>query len=346
MNKLSNRKKITNTLIISLGILILFTAGIGLFPGGPRRVVKAIVRRLPFPTLTPLPTLTPTPRPTYTVFPTWTPVPLTGAEVTLVGAGDLVKCGDLNTTKNIVSLFQRFPEATIFTAGDNSNDSGTLEQYQECVAPAWRPVKARMRPCVGNHDYYTPGAEGYYDYFRAKAGDPNRGYYSYNLGAWHIIVLNSNCREVGGCRPDSPQETWLKADLAAYPTQCTLAYWHEPLFVTGLEGTVGMRSFWEDLYAAGAEIVVNGHEHHYERYAPQDPHGNLDLDRGIIEFIVGTGGAPLETPLGDPRINSEVIIAQVHGIIKFTLRPGSYDWEFIPIDEQAQTDSGSGLCHE
>jgi len=119
MNKLSNRKKITNTLIISLGILILFTAGIGLFPGGPRRVVKAIVRRLPFPTLTPLPTLTPTPRPTYTVFPTWTPVPLTGAEVTLVGAGDLVKCGDLNTTKNIVSLFQRFPEATIFTAGDN-----------------------------------------------------------------------------------------------------------------------------------------------------------------------------------------------------------------------------------
>lgn len=346
MKKLLGRKKIAIPLIVSLGLLILVAAGIWLIPGGPRRVVKAIVRRLPIPTLTPLPTLTPTPRSTSTVFPTWTPAPLTSAEVTLIGAGDLVKCGDPITTNGILSLFQRFPEAAIFAAGDSSNDSGTLEQYQECVAPAWRSIKARVHPAVGNHDYYTPGAEGYYDYFRAAAGDPNRGYYSYNLGAWHILVLNSNCHEVGGCKVGSPQETWLKADLAAYPTQCTLAYWHEPLFVTGLKGSVGLRPFWEDLYAAGAEIVVNGHEHHYERYAPQDPQGLLDPNRGMIEFIVGTGGAPLETPLGDPRVNSQVIIPQVHGVLKFNLRPGSYDWEFIPIDEQAPTDSGSGLCHE
>ena len=199
---------------------------------------------------------------------------------------------------------------------------------------------------VGNHDYYTPLAEGYYNYFGAAAGDPTKGYYSFNLGAWHIVMLNSNCAQVGGCDAGSPQERWLKADLAAHPARCTLAVWHEPLFISGDKNADFTRPFWQDLYNAGAEIVVSGHQHQYERFAPQDAKGRLDLSRGLREFVVGTGGAILEPPLTNGiRRNSETIISQEHGVIQFNLYPTGYDWQFIPVNSQAKGDTGQGECY-
>jgi len=359
-------KNLTFWLII--GLLVVLLAAAGYATRGywkPRRLLgmaKAVVYGTP----TPLPT--PTPRPTFTVFPTWTPAPLQPeTQAILIGAGDIEKCGGdgakqtAGEIEEIIDHLTGTPDTLgapdtqgtsegvgvveIFTAGDNSNDSGTLDEY-ECFKPNWGRFKDRIHPAVGNHDYFTPLAEGYYNYFGAAAGDPTKGYYSFNLGAWHIVMLNSNCAQVGGCNAGSPQESWLKADLVAYPARCTLAVWHEPLFISGDNNATNLRPFWQDLYNAGAEIVVSGHQHQYERFAPQDTDGRLDLSRGIREFVVGTGGGILELPITDGiRHNSETIISQEHGVIEFTLYPTSYQWQFLPVDRQARADAGQGECH-
>ena len=205
-----------------------------------------------------------------------------------------------------------------------------------------------FRSAPGNHDYGTPGAAGYFHYFGAAAGDPEKGYYSYDLGAWHIIVLNSNCAKVGGCQPGSPQEQWLRADLAAHPAACTLAYWHHPLFTSGTHTRDSdlkqMRAFWQDLYETGADVVINGHDHDYERFAPQDPNGLRDAKRGIREFVAGTGGKDLGrfvTRLPNSKVRSQTAF----GVLKLTLHPTSYEWEFVPVHGQTFTDSGHASCH-
>ncbi len=261
----------------------------------------------------------------------------------LVGAGDIASCASVGDEAT-AALLDEIP-GTVFTAGDNVYDHGTPVEFARCYEPSWGRHRARTRPAPGNHDYGTPHAAGYFGYFGEAAGPSERGYYSYDLGAWHIVVLNSNCGAAGGCGPGSPQERWLRADLAAHPAACTLAYWHHPRFSSGPHGgSTAVRAFWQALYEAGAEIVINGHDHLYERFAPQDPDGRLDEEHGIRQFTVGTGGAGLYA-VRRRAPNSEVVNTATFGVLKLTLYPDRYEWEFIPVPGGGFTDRGSGSCH-
>jgi hypothetical protein len=184
-------------------------------------------------------------------------------------------------------------------------------------------------------------------YFGAAAGEPNKGYYSYDLGAWHILALNSECAEVGGCDEASPQGQWLRQNLAEHRNGCLLAYFHRPLFSSG--GAHGndprMKPLWDALYHAGADIVINGHDHDYERFAPQDPEGRADPDHGIREFVVGSGGKNSHRWFAAPKPNSEARNADAFGVLKLTLHPKSYDWEFVSEAGKSFADSGAGHCH-
>jgi acid phosphatase type 7 len=255
-----------------------------------------------------------------------------------VGAGDIAECSkpeDELTAK----LIDRIP-GTVFTAGDDAYPRGTAEEFQKCYDPTWGRFKARTFPTPGNHEYYSPNGDPYYAYFGAKAGTARKGYYSYDLGEWHLIALNSNIDAQTG----SEQERWLKADLAAHPKTCTLAYWHHPVFSSGVHGNDSkMKDIWQTLYRAGADVVVNGHDHNYERFAPQNPEGKAEPRRGIREFVVGTGGAELRD-LATTRPNSEVQNTATYGVIKFVLHPKSYSWEFIPVQGQTFTDKGTQAC--
>jgi hypothetical protein len=191
----------------------------------------------------------------------------------------------------------------------------------------------------------VPDAAGYFSYFGSAAGDPARGYYSFDLGTWHIVALNSNCAYVGGCHAGSPQEQWLRADLAAHPAKCTLAFWHHPLFSSGKFGAwEGMAPFWQALYDAGAEIVLSGHDHNYERFAPQDAAGKADSGRGIVQYVVGTGGKEL-TELLAPMANSIVRDNLTYGVLEIRLGTGQYQWSFTPAAGGTFSDSGSATCH-
>jgi acid phosphatase type 7 len=264
--------------------------------------------------------------------------------VVLVGAGDIADCSDLSGAEATAKLLDAIP-GTVFTAGDNAYEEGTAEQFANCYDPTWGRQKARTRPSVGNHEFHSGGATAYFDYFGPNAGDPKQGYYSYELGSWHIIVLNSECAEVGGCNSGSAQEKWLRADLQAHPSACTLAYWHKPLFSSGAKhgNDLEMKPFWQDLYAAKVAVVINGHDHDYERFAPQDPDGQSDSAYGIREFVVGTGGKN-HRPFAKPLATSEVRNADTYGVLKLTLRPNGYDWEFIPEAGKTFRDSGTGAC--
>ena len=275
---------------------------------------------------------------------TWVVDTSTQSDPVLVGAGDIATCqssGD-EATANLLDGIS----GTVFTLGDNAYENGSAAEFADCYDPSWGRHKARTRPAVGNHDYQTPGASGYFGYFGAAAGDPAKGYYSYNLGEWHVISLNSMCENVGGCGESSPMVTWLKQDLAANPKACTAAYFHHPLFNSGSEyGNIPkMKPSWDALYAAGAEVVLNGHEHVYERFAPQTPAGTADSAQGIREFIVGTGGAS-HYSFGTIQPNSQVRNADTSGVLKLTLHPGSYDWRFVSEGGKTFTDSGSDQCH-
>jgi 3',5'-cyclic AMP phosphodiesterase CpdA len=261
----------------------------------------------------------------------------------LVGAGDIAGCsseGDEATAALLDGI-----DGTVFTVGDNVYESGTDAEFEECYQPSWGRHKARTYPSPGNHEYRTANASGYFDYFGAAAGEPGKGYYSYDLGEWHVVALNGVCEAVGGCEADSPMVRWLEEDLSANPKTCTLAYWHHPLFSSGYNGNQPkMKPTWDTLYAANVDVVVNGHDHSYERFAPQDPNGVADSERGIREFVVGTGGINLR-PFETIEPNSEVRNADAYGVLKLTLRSTSYDWEFVPVAGETFTDSDSGECH-
>jgi acid phosphatase type 7 len=265
------------------------------------------------------------------------------ASVVMVGAGDIAHCST-NTDEATAKLLDGI-SGTVFTLGDNAYNSGTDAQFKNCYDPTWGRYKARTKPSVGNHEYLTSGASGYFGYFGSAAGDPKKGYYSYDRGAWHVIVLNSNCSKVGGCAAGSPQEKWLRADLATHPNKCTLAYFHAPLYSSGEHGnSTSVRPFWKALYQAGADVVLSGHDHDYERFAPQDPYGAFSSARGIREFVVGTGGTYLR-PFGTIKANSQVRNATTHGVLKLTLNSGGYEWKFVPVAGKSFTDSGSASCH-
>jgi acid phosphatase type 7 len=268
---------------------------------------------------------------------------------TLVGAGDIVGCSDLSAAEATAKLIDAIP-GTVFAAGDLAYQRGTYEEFIKCYGPTWGRFKARTRPTPGNHEYNGATATGYFRYWDGRAGDPGKGYYSYDLGAWHIVVLNTNCgsSQLGGCAEGSPEETWLKQDLAAHPNVCTLAYGHHALFSSGLLPKHAehpeLRAFWQDLYDTDADLILAGHEHSYERFAPQDPQGSPDPEHGIREIVVGTGGRS-HTPLGYAKPNSEVRDDKTYGVLKLTLSPGKYRWEFIPVPGQPFRDSGEGVCH-
>jgi hypothetical protein len=303
------------------------------------------------PTVTSVPTFTASPIPS----PTRTATPVTSGDPVIAAAGDIAcdpSDGSFNggngtanscRQKAVSDLFVNRNFSAVLTLGDTQYEDGSLTKYQQSFDPSWGRAKSIIRPAVGNHEYSTAGASGYYDYFGAAAGDRTKGYYSYDIGAWHIIALNSNCSQVGGCGTGSPQEQWLKSDLAAHPTMCTLAYWHHPRFSGGEHGSsTSYDAFWRALYAAGADIVLSGHDHDYERFAPQNPSGAADPN-GIQQFVVGTGGKNHYT-FTTTLPNSLVRNSDTYGILKLTLHAASYDWQFVPEAGKTFTDSGTRNC--
>lgn len=289
--------------------------------------------------------------------------PLGAAEAILIGAGDIAKCGGAlagaeGTARLLDQFFVDFAappaelpgeqtptQAVVFTLGDNAYTRGTAKQFAECYDATWGRHKARTRPAIGNHEYQTRDARPYFNYFGEAAGDRDKGYYSYDLGDWHIVVLNTVCVAVDGCAPGSTQYEWLVQDLKNNPSPCTLAYMHHPLFSSGKHrGETEIRPLVEALYEAGAEVMLAGHEHNYERFAPQTPLGGFEPSRGIRQFVVGTGGRE-RRKFRKAVPHSEVRDRSTYGVLKLSLHPDSYDWEFIPIEGGAFRDSGSEKCH-
>jgi hypothetical protein len=265
------------------------------------------------------------------------PNPIPSAPQTFVGAGDIGWCGS-PAPEQTARLLDGIG-GTVFTAGDNAYFSGTAEEFRNCYDPSWGRHKGRTRPVPGNHEYESANAQPYFDYFGPAAGPPGLGYYSYELGDWHVVALNSNIPvDVG-----SAQAAWLRGDLGSSSRKCTLAYWHHPLFTSGPNGAQAyIRSVWRILYDFNVDVVVNGHDHLYERFAPQDADGRMDPTRGIREFIVGTGGAGLYEFVGASP-NSERQIQNTFGVLKFTLQNGTYQWNFVPVS--GPSDSGTASCH-
>jgi len=271
------------------------------------------------------------------------PPPPAGSE-RLVAVGDIAYCGSLGdeATARIVDSLP----GTVQLLGDTAYESGTPDEFAGCYEPSWGRFKERTRPAVGDHEYRTAGAAGYFGYFGSSAGDPAKGYYSYDLGSWHVVVLNSTCDQVGGCGPGSPQEQWLRADLALHPVQCTLAVIPTPRFSSGnVHGNnAAVQPFWQALYDAGADVVLSGDEHVYERFAPQTPTGGADPDFGLRQFTVGTGGRMLYG-FSSPLPNSEARYAGGFGVLELTLSPGTYTWRFLSEEGKTFSDSGSSTCH-
>src|ERR671913_2495712 len=298
------------------------------------------------------------------------------ATVTLVGAGDIAECSPDNNAKATAALLANIP-GTVLPLGDNAYPNGTPRQYANCYdnyrlsdgslfdtkrSYWWGQYKARTMPVLGNHEYHASKvAQPYFDYFSALNGfkepaapvpntpanpglTPGKGYYSYDRGSWHIVALNSNCNKVGGCERTSTQGKWLQNNLANTNKQCTLAYFHEPLFSTGNNiPNPNVKPLWQILYNNGAEVIVNGHAHRYERYAPLTPGGKIDLQNGIRQFVAGTGGAPGGSEVQQaPGV--QVVETGTSGVLKLDLSAGSYSWEFVPIAGQAFTDTGDGSC--
>jgi calcineurin-like phosphoesterase family protein len=282
------------------------------------------------------------------------PAPQPPGTVSLVAAGDIACPPGQRTTavtchqRDTGTLAARLDPTVVAVLGDNQYPGGSLRGYVHSFAASWGRLKSRMRPAVGNHEYLTPRAKGYFAYFGAVAAPPN-GWYSYDLGAWHVVVLNSNCAFVA-CGPGSPQETWLRADLASHPGACTLAYFHHPRFISSGMSAAGLRylkaatlTFWNDLYTYGVDVVLNGHAHVYERFAPQDPFGRADPARGVRQFTVGTGGVDHDefvrtVPTSQAR-------SRAFGVLALVLGPGSYGWRFLAAPSGRVRDAGSGVCH-
>jgi hypothetical protein len=262
----------------------------------------------------------------------------------LLAAGDIADCTP--GAEQTATLLDRL-RGTVTPLGDTAYPSGSYEDFMNCYDPTWGRHKHRTRPTVGSHEYDSPGALPYWDYFGDAAGEAGKGWYSYDVGAWHVVVLNSACTAAGGCTEGSPQLEWLRADLAANPSLCTAAYLHIPRYSSGKKHGDGLSvvSFWQVLYEHGVEFVMGGNDHHYERFAPQTPFGDLDLTDGIRQFVVGTGGRFLRPVTDTPRANSETRDDATHGILRVGLLDESYEWEFVPVDGATYTDAGSTECH-
>jgi acid phosphatase type 7 len=300
------------------------------------------------------------------------------ATVTLVGAGDIAECSPDNNAKATAALLANIP-GTVLALGDNAYPNGTPRQYANCYDNYrlsdgslfdtkrtywWGQYKARTMPVLGNHEYHASKvAQPYFDYFSANQDvgfkepaarvpntpanpglTPGKGYYSYDRGSWHIVALNSNCNKVGGCEKSSTQGRWLRNNLANTNKQCTLAYFHHPLFSTGNNiPNPNVKPLWQILYNNGADVIVNGHAHRYERYAPLTPGGKIDLQNGIRQIVAGTGGAPGGSEMQQaPGV--QVVETGTSGVLKLNLSAGSYSWEFVPIAGQTFTDTGDGSC--
>ncbi len=278
--------------------------------------------------------------------------PIPGSQdVVLNAVGDIAACSPQYTIRDgylQTAALLKAMDGPILGLGDYVYSSGTPDLYSACFDPVWGPLKSRIYPVPGNHDYMTSNAAGYFGYFGAAAGDPATGYYSFDLGAWHVIALNSNCSNAGaanGCTTGSPQELWLKADLASHSNQCILAFWHHPLFSSGKEGnSVRAHDFWMDLLAAHADLIVNGHDHSYERFAPQDANGVSDPVNGVTEIVAGTGGKD-HSPLVQRQPNSLVFNDTTFGVFRLALHPHGFTFQFVPVEGGTFTDSGSGACH-
>jgi len=269
---------------------------------------------------------------------------------TLVGAGDIAGCGPaLAGAEATAKLIEKIP-GEVFASGDLAYEHGNAAEFRDCYGSTWGRFKDRTHPALGNHEYGTPEARDYFRYWGERAGPIGKGYYGFDLGVWHIIALNSNCDApgLGGCGADSPEETWLKKDLSEHAGSCIIAFGHHALFSSGIFRKHAvhseLRQMVQDLYEAHADLLLVGHEHSYERFAPQDPDGKIDPERGIREIVVGTGGRSHD-PLGFAMDNSEVRNMDTFGVIKITLMPQAYTWEFVPIKGQTFTDSGSAVCH-
>jgi len=279
-----------------------------------------------------------------------------GTPQVLIGAGDIGECGPplfLKHAQRTAEIIDTIP-GTVFTLGDNAYPNGAVADYAQCYAPTWGHFKKRTQPVPGNHEYAKgdTNGTGYFHYFGVAAHDQPTGWYSYDRGSWHIVVLNSSFEEteaLGRVLNLQTQLAWLQSDLAAHPATCTLAMWHHPRFSSGVVhgSDPKMQPFWQVLYDAGADVILVGHEHNYERFAPQTPDGTADPARGIREFVVGTGGGGYDS-LDVAKVgtgNSEVGDQSVHGVLKLTLSEGSYQWQFIPTLSYSFTDSGTGTCH-
>ena len=293
----------------------------------------------PTSTSEPADTATPTPEPdtatpTDTESPTSPPTATAPGSVVFVGAGDISLCSN-NNDEATAKLLDNIP-GTVFTTGDNAYTDGSYTQYINCYDPTWGRHKARTKPVPGNHEYLTSGAAGYFQYFSNAPA-----YSAYNLGAWRIYALNSEI----SVSATSPQITWLRDDLAAHPSQCVQAYWHKPRWSSGSNhgNNSSMQTLWQIFYDAGAELVINGHEHNYERFAEMNASGAA-ISQGLREFVVGTGGANLY-PFGTVLSTSQARNNTAYGVLKLTLHPGSYEWEFLPVAGATFTDSGSDTCH-
>ena len=261
------------------------------------------------------------------------------------GLGEGSFCRQVQTS----GLALRMDLSAILALGDLQYEDAKLWKFQRSFDPSWGRLRPLIRPVPGNHEYRDPGAAGYLDYFdgtgqkTGPAGERGRGYYSFDIAGWHLIALNSECSHVGGCSAGSPQERWLRDDLARHPAACTLAFWHQPRFTSGQHPAESdVRPLWEALYNAHAELILNGHEHFYERFAPQTPQGSPDPG-GIREFIVGTGGKSQFGHLGAAP-NSEVRDNRRPGVLKLTLRDGGYAWQFVTAPEGRVDDSGKAGC--
>lgn len=267
----------------------------------------------------------------------------------LIGAGDIASCKALEGAEQTAKLIEAIP-GEVFAAGDLAYERGTAEEFKDCYDKTWGRFKDRTHPSPGNHEFGSKDGSFYFEYWGDRAGPRGRGYYSFDLGIWHIISLNSNCPQMpSGCSAGSEEEAWLRKDLAAHPNSCIIAYGHHALYSSGVFKSHALhpelRPLWQALYNAHADLMLAGHEHSYERFAPQDPNGNADPKTGIREIVVGTGGRSHD-PLGFPIANSEKRNSENFGVLKLTLWPGRYSWEFIPTDAvKGFRDSGVGVCH-
>lgn len=275
--------------------------------------------------------------------------PLKGRGVTVLAAGDIADCrkstpaasGAAKTAALIAPLLEADPDALVLGLGDHTYPVGLPAEFRDCYEPTWGRFKSRTWAVPGNHEYYSPHAAGYYNYFGERAGTPQRGYYSVRAGHWLLIAMNSYLKP----EDHAKQLAWLKAELAANPSRCTLAFWHHPLHSSGGHGSdPRMQEAWRMLHEAGAELVLSAHDHDYERFAPQDSAGRRDDARGMRQFVVGTGGATL-TPFRFPKPHGEYRNNLSLGVLKLVLKEGGYEWEFLPVDADGERDRGAAACH-